>query len=169
MLEILDAYTEPLRSFMAADFYATRKAMDLTQMEMADILDIDPRSYSCLEHGESLCSTRVFLRYILKRLYKTAGKFDRRCTPYFGNYFADDFKALREKEEPFQASSSIALLLASFMNRLARNPLRFAKSAITRRFPLGAITSIRPYRAGRFIPGPKQTPGPLTALQHWWC
>ena len=66
MLEILDAYTEPLRSFLAADFYATRKAMDLTQMEMADILDIDPRSYSSLEHGESLCSTRVFLRYILR-------------------------------------------------------------------------------------------------------
>lgn len=65
-LEILDAYAEPLRAFLSADFYATRKAMDLTQLEMAEMLDIDLRSYSSLEHGDSLCSTRVFLRYILR-------------------------------------------------------------------------------------------------------
>ena len=63
-MEILDAYTKPLRSFMAADFYTTRKDLALTQLEMADMLDIDLRSYSNLEHGDSLCSTRVLLRYI---------------------------------------------------------------------------------------------------------
>ncbi len=63
-MEILNAYLKPLRAFMASDFYTTRKALSITQMEMADMLDIDLRSYADLEHGASLCSTRVFLRYI---------------------------------------------------------------------------------------------------------
>ena len=63
-MELLDAYTEPLRSFLAADFETTRKAMKLSQLKMSELLDIDLRSYSNLEHGKSLCNTRVFLRYV---------------------------------------------------------------------------------------------------------
>ncbi len=63
-MELLDAYAEPLRSFMAADFKATRKELGITQLKMAELLDIDLRSYANLEHGKSLCSTPVLLRYI---------------------------------------------------------------------------------------------------------
>lgn len=66
IIEILDAYTEPLRSFMAADFRTTRKALKLSQFKMAELLDLDPRSYSNLERGRSLCGTRVFLRYVFQ-------------------------------------------------------------------------------------------------------
>ena len=64
IIEILDAYIEPLRSFMAADFRTTRKALKLSQFKMAELLDLDPRSYSNLERGRNLCGTRVFLRYL---------------------------------------------------------------------------------------------------------
>lgn len=64
MLELLDSYVGPLRHFMAADFKATRKALGLSQLKMSELLDIDLRSYSHLEHGESLCSTPVLLRYV---------------------------------------------------------------------------------------------------------
>lgn len=71
-MELLDAYTKPLRYFMAADFKATRKAMKLSQLKMSELLDIDLRSYANLEHGESLCSTRVFLRYVFRCKEDTA-------------------------------------------------------------------------------------------------
>lgn len=61
-----NVYKKPLRAFLAGDFYATRKLLGLTQAQMAEQLDIDPRSYSALEGGEYLCSTRVFLWYMLR-------------------------------------------------------------------------------------------------------
>ena len=61
---LLDVYTEPLRTFMAADFYNTHNAMKLTQEQMAELLDISTRSYIDLEHGEKLCQTRVLLLYL---------------------------------------------------------------------------------------------------------
>lgn len=65
-MELLDAYTKPLRSFLAADFKTTRKALKLSQLKMSELLDVDLRSYADLEHGKSLCSTRVFLRYVFR-------------------------------------------------------------------------------------------------------
>lgn len=53
-----------LREKMSSRFRATRKQLDITQEKMAELLDIDLRSYSDLEHGKSLCSTPVFIRYL---------------------------------------------------------------------------------------------------------
>lgn len=55
---------ENLRTFMAADFFVTRKSLGLTQAAMSELLDIDLRSYADLEHGKSLCCTPVLLRYV---------------------------------------------------------------------------------------------------------
>lgn len=60
----LDPYAEPLRDFMSADFYATRKELGVTQEQMAELLHIDWRSYIDLEHGKSLCCTKVFVLYV---------------------------------------------------------------------------------------------------------
>ena len=68
-MSTLDAYTEPLRVFLSNDFYSTRKTMKLTQERMAELLEIDVRSYGNLEHGETLCQTKVLLMYM------------RRCKP----------------------------------------------------------------------------------------
>lgn len=64
-MNALDGYTEPLRAFMSADFYATRKKLGLTQAQMAELLCIDWRSYIDLEHGKNLCCTRVFILYLM--------------------------------------------------------------------------------------------------------
>ena len=40
-----------LRAFMAADLYDTRQRLELTQAQMAELLDIDVRSYAYLEPG----------------------------------------------------------------------------------------------------------------------
>lgn len=55
---------EVLRKKMSSCFRTTRKQLGITQEKMAEILEIDPRSYSDLECGRSLCSTIVFLRYL---------------------------------------------------------------------------------------------------------
>ena len=65
-MDALDSYMSSLRSFMSADFLTTRKAMGLTQARMAELLEIDLRSYADLEHGKSLCCTRVLLLYLLR-------------------------------------------------------------------------------------------------------
>lgn len=65
-MELLDTYTEPLRSFMSTDLKTTRISLGLSQLKMAELLDIDLRSYANLEHGKSLCSTRVFLQYVFQ-------------------------------------------------------------------------------------------------------
>lgn len=65
-MDTADTYTDSLRSFMSADFRATRKGLGLTQEQMAGLLEIDPRSYADLEHGKSLCCTRVFLLYLFR-------------------------------------------------------------------------------------------------------
>lgn len=65
-MDALDSYMDPLRSYMSADFLATRKSLGLTQAQMAELLDIDLRSYADLEHGKNLCCTRVLLLYLLR-------------------------------------------------------------------------------------------------------
>ena len=61
---------EKLRIFLAADFLRTRKALGLTQEEISELLGINPRSYTELEHGRNLCSTRTLLLYLLRHLFK---------------------------------------------------------------------------------------------------
>lgn len=65
-MDALDACMDPLRAFMSADFLTTRKALGMTQAQMAERLDIDLRSYADLEHGKNLCCTRVLLLYLLR-------------------------------------------------------------------------------------------------------
>lgn len=61
-----DIYTPALRAFMSSDFYITRKQLNLSQIQMAERLRIDPRSYAELEHGRNLCCTRVFVLYLFR-------------------------------------------------------------------------------------------------------
>lgn len=61
-----DIYTPALRAFMSSDFYITRKQLNLSQIQMAERLHIDPRSYAELEHGRNLCCTRVFVFYLFR-------------------------------------------------------------------------------------------------------
>ena len=61
----MTAYKEKLRQKMSTHFQNTRKRMDITQEQMAELLEIDSRSYSDLERGKCLCSTPVFLLYVL--------------------------------------------------------------------------------------------------------
>lgn len=62
----MDTLVILLRSFMSNRFLTTRKRMHLSQAGMAERLLIDPRSYIDLEHGKSLCSTRVLILYLLQ-------------------------------------------------------------------------------------------------------
>lgn len=55
-----------LRIFLATDFLRTRKALGLTQEEISELLGINPRSYTELEHGRNLCSTCTLLLYLLR-------------------------------------------------------------------------------------------------------
>lgn len=57
---------DQLRIFLAADFLRTRKALGLTQEEISELLGINPRSYTELEHGRNLCSARTLLPYLLR-------------------------------------------------------------------------------------------------------
>ena len=59
-------YAQSLCTFLAADFYTTRRSLGLTQTQMAEQLKIEPRSYSNLEHGRSLCGTQVFFLYLFR-------------------------------------------------------------------------------------------------------
>lgn len=50
---------------MSSSFRAARKKLNISQEQMAELLDISSRAYEYLEHGEYLCSTPVFLRFLL--------------------------------------------------------------------------------------------------------
>lgn len=66
-----------LRAFMAADLYDTRQRLELTQAQMAELLDIDVRSYAYLEHGEYMCSAHTRLLYLLRCREDAAGFLQR--------------------------------------------------------------------------------------------
>lgn len=59
-------YIKKLKLILPRHFKAARKRFGLTQNAMSEILHISPRSYIEIEHGNSLCSTCVFL-FFLKR------------------------------------------------------------------------------------------------------
>ena len=54
-----------LKPILSTQFKATRKRLNLSQLEMSERLHISVRSYADLERGISLCSAPVLLRYIL--------------------------------------------------------------------------------------------------------
>lgn len=54
-----------LKKIIAYHFYASRQDMELSQEQMSEKLDISTRSYSDIERRKYLCSTPVFIRYLL--------------------------------------------------------------------------------------------------------
>ena len=54
-----------LRDYLADVLSKARKDGKLTQAKFAEKLMMDTRSYSDLEHGESLCCTLTFILYLV--------------------------------------------------------------------------------------------------------
>ena len=53
-----------LRDYLTKCLVDTRKREKLTQARFSEKLMMDTRSYSSLEHGESLCCTLTFILYL---------------------------------------------------------------------------------------------------------
>lgn len=60
----MNAYRDRMRQILSDHFKATRNSMQISQEKMSELLGIDVRSYAELEHGRSLCSTPVLLRFM---------------------------------------------------------------------------------------------------------
>ncbi len=54
-----------LRDYMTQLLFKARQDEQLTQAKFAELLMMDTRSYSDLEHGESLCCTLTFIIYLV--------------------------------------------------------------------------------------------------------
>ena len=54
-----------LRSCMTNHFQATRKSLHLSQEKFSEKLMMSTRSYSDLEHGDSLCCTLTFIIFLV--------------------------------------------------------------------------------------------------------
>lgn len=60
-----ELYISGLKQLLSAQLIQYRRTHGLSQAQLAERLGIEPRSYIELEHGKSLCSTPVFLRFLL--------------------------------------------------------------------------------------------------------
>ena len=60
----MNAYRERMRQILSDHFKTTRRTMQISQEKMSELLGIDVRSYVELEHGHSLCSTPVLLKFM---------------------------------------------------------------------------------------------------------
>lgn len=60
-----DEYIEALRDYIPAQFRDARKAQGFTQAQAAEILAMDPRSYSNIETGNHSCGALTLLRFLL--------------------------------------------------------------------------------------------------------
>lgn len=58
-------YEDALKKVFKISFRSTRTEMGITQAQMAELLHMSTRAYTELEYGRSLCSTSVFIAYIL--------------------------------------------------------------------------------------------------------
>ena len=76
----MSKYEDTLKKVLKISFRSTRAEMGITQAQMAELLHISTRAYAELEYGRSLCSTSVFIAYILnckvdtKRLIEEIGR-----------------------------------------------------------------------------------------------
>lgn len=61
----MSAYTNALKSVLSGKLRAVRINRGISQDSMSELLHIVPRSYIELEHGRSLCSTRVLVFLLL--------------------------------------------------------------------------------------------------------
>lgn len=55
-----------LKKFISLEFQKMRIESNLSQERMAEFLMMSPRSYVDLEHGKYLCSTVVFIVFIIQ-------------------------------------------------------------------------------------------------------
>ena len=58
-------YYSTIRALLADHMRKDRKALGMTQSQMAEKLELDLRSYSNVENDKSLCSTMTLLLYLL--------------------------------------------------------------------------------------------------------
>ena len=58
-------YLQLLKVFLCKEFRRAQKEKGLTQAEMAEILEIDIRTYSNISRGKSICSTLTFVLFLL--------------------------------------------------------------------------------------------------------
>lgn len=57
-------YEDISREYLSEKFKETRKQLGLTQEQMAEKLDIAPRSYIEIEHGKSLCKVQTLFHFL---------------------------------------------------------------------------------------------------------
>ncbi len=65
-------YEEIIKAYLAKQIKKTRLQKGLTQEQMAERLDISPRSYSKIEHGQSICKVQTLFHFL--SLYKSPEK-----------------------------------------------------------------------------------------------
>ena len=58
-------YQNALKDYMCIEFKKTRSELGFTQQQMAEILQMDPRSYRSLEKGEFACGALSLALYIV--------------------------------------------------------------------------------------------------------
>ena len=61
-----DAYKAALKTFLHHQMKEDRKKNHLIQEKMAEILEMDLRSYADIENGKNMCNTVTFLVYLLE-------------------------------------------------------------------------------------------------------
>ena len=59
-------YSKAFKSFFNQNLISTRKALGLTQEDMADILAMAARTYVDLDHGKTSCSGLTLALYLAK-------------------------------------------------------------------------------------------------------
>jgi len=59
-------YQEKLKVFLRTQIIKTVNERNLTIDKAANILDIDPRSFSYLKSGKTMCSTATLIIYLVK-------------------------------------------------------------------------------------------------------
>lgn len=59
-------YEAILKEYLHKRIVKDRKANHLIQEKMAELLVMDPRSYSDIERGKTMCSTLTFTLYLLQ-------------------------------------------------------------------------------------------------------
>lgn len=60
-----NAIQKELKNYLAKRMKQARKEKNLSQLKMAELLQMDTRSYSDIENGKSLCGTVTFICFLL--------------------------------------------------------------------------------------------------------
>ena len=60
------SYKDFIKPFLSEQFAKTAKELKLTQEQIAELLQIDTRSYAYLQAGVYMCSTTTLLLYLTR-------------------------------------------------------------------------------------------------------